>query len=542
MGVVSVNMKKIKATTSVNRLLDENYRTEETAKKYDDGHRNIDIKATQDNVFLIDRPKDYDKIRKEKINRVNESRGQRVEPVLELKNSRRALKEKGNLKSTNNKHISSTRKLRSDTVDTIGIVVQPDAEFINFLSHDDQVKFFSDALDVIKNDYEYFGNVETAVIHFDETTPHLQILASTINEETLSSEAKMIMGNKTKMSNRQDVLAEGLKAKGWDVERGMKRIDNPDYQNFKSEAESLGYEVTRHNDKQLKHDLEAVKLLLNNAESEATRIIQRANETAQKSVQEEMTRLKREYMTVQIEIQEASQKLTEARIRTNEAYASKKAYDDENNAYWGQYSSKMAHIREEQDKIWKDPKKRAEWDNSVNGLRNAKDMQKISGKVTWLDVVFSLVGVIQEYKYEKQIEVLKQQREKALEENRLEKQALKDEWQKAKEKMQGLKNEIKQATNERNVLQNELNNLKDDKIEMERQKQLASQGLLPFQKEAKQQLLQSEILLKSIREQLILHNKMIDEGKITPEQSKDRVNELLLNAEKTVHKNHDLNL
>lgn len=35
---------------------------------------------------------------------------------------------------------------------------------------------------------------------------------------------------------------------------------------------------------------------------------------------------------------------------------------------------------------------------------------------------------------------------------------------------------------------------------------------------------------------------MIDEGKITPEQSKDRVNELLLNAEKTVHKNHDLNL
>ena len=93
MGVVSVNMKKIKATTSVNRLLDENYRTEETAKKYDDGHRNIDIKATQDNVFLIDRPKDYDKIRKEKINRVNESWGQRVEPVLELKNSRRALKE-----------------------------------------------------------------------------------------------------------------------------------------------------------------------------------------------------------------------------------------------------------------------------------------------------------------------------------------------------------------------------------------------------------------------------------------------------------------
>ena len=542
MGVVSVNMKKIKATTSVNKLLDENYRTKSTAKKYDDGHRNIDIQATQDNVFLIDRPIDHDKARKEKINRVNETRGQRIEPVLALKNSRRALKEKGALKSTNNKHIASTRKLRSDTVDTIGIVVQPDAEFINALSHDEQVEFFSDALDVIKDDYEYFGAVETAVIHFDETTPHMQILTSTINEETLSSDAKMIMGNKTKMSNRQDVIADGLKSKGWDVERGMKRIDNPDYQNFKSEAKALGYEVTRHNDKQLQRDLEAVKSILGEAQSEAEKIIQRANETAQKLVQDKMKRLRIESAKVNTETKDAYQKLSEARLKTNEAYANKKAYDDEYNAQWGKYSTRMACMREEQDAIWKDPKRRAEWDNVANGLRNAKDMQKISGEVTWIDVVFSIIGVLQEHKYEKQIEVLKQQREKALEDNRLEKQAVKDEWQEAKEKMQGLKSEIKHVTDERNGLQNEVNSLKDDKIEIERQRQLAEKGLLTFQKEAKQQLSQSEILFKSTREQLILHNKMIDEGKITPEQSKERTNELLLNAEKTVHKNHGLNL
>ena len=542
MGVVSVNMKKIKATTGVNRLLDENYRTKSTAKKYDDGHRNIDIQATQDNVFLIDRPIDHDKARKEKINRVNETRGQRIEPVLALKNSRRALKEKGALKSTNNKHIASTRKLRSDTVDTIGIVVQPDAEFINALSHDEQVEFFSDALDVIKDDYEYFGAVETAVIHFDETTPHMQILTSTINEETLSSDAKMIMGNKTKMSNRQDVIADGLKSKGWDVERGMKRIDNPDYQNFKSEAKALGYEVTRHNDKQLQRDLEAVKSILGEAQSEAEKIIQRANETAQKLVQDKMKRLRIESAKVNTETKDAYQKLSEARLKTNEAYANKKAYDDEYNAQWGKYSTRMACMREEQDAIWKDPKRRAEWDNVANGLRNAKDMQKISGEVTWIDVVFSIIGVLQEHKYEKQIEVLKQQREKALEDNRLEKQAVKDEWQEAKEKMQGLKSEIKHVTDERNGLQNEVNSLKDDKIEIERQRQLAEKGLLTFQKEAKQQLSQSEILFKSTREQLILHNKMIDEGKITPEQSKERTNELLLNAEKTVHKNHGLNL
>lgn len=488
MGVVSVNMKKIKATTGVNRLLDENYRTDATAKKYDDGHRNIDTQATQDNVFLIDKPDDYDKVRKEKINRVNELRSKRIDPLLVLKNSKRALKEKGKLKAANNKHIASTRKLRSDTVDTIGIVVQPDADFINALSRNEQVNFFSDALDVIKDDYEYFGAVETAVIHFDETTPHMQILTSTINEETLSSDAKMIMGNKTKMSNRQDVIADGLKVKGWDVERGMKRIDNPDYQNFKSEAESLGYEVTRHNDKQLQLDLKAVKEILGNAQREADIIIQRANKTAERYVQAEMERLRSERVKVKAEIQDAYQKLSEARLKTNEAYANKKAYDDEYNAQWGKYSTRMARMREEQDAIWKDPKRRAEWDNVANGLRNAKDMQKLQKNATWLDVAFAFIGVIQEHKYEKQIESLKQEREKALEENRREKQASKEEWQDAKEKMKTLKIEIKKAADERNSLQSKVNSLKGINERLE----LAKQGLAPFQQEADKNLLEAK--------------------------------------------------
>ncbi|GEM_PF-5633532 len=542
MGVVSVNMKKIKATTGVNRLLDENYRTEATAKKYDDGHRNIDTDATQDNVFLIDRPDDYDKARKEKINRVNEGRGKRVDPVLALKNSKRVLKEKGKLKATSNKHIASTRKLRADTVDTIGIVVQPDAEFINGLSRDEQVKFFSDALDVIKNDYDYFGAVETAVIHFDETTPHMQVLASTINEDTLSSDAKMIMGNKTKMSNRQDVIANGLKSKGWEVERGMKRIDNPDYQNFKSEAEALGYQVTRHNDKQLQSDLKAVKEVLSNAHSEADRIISEATETAQKRVQVEMERLRVERARVQAETKEAYTKLSEARIKTNEAYANKKAYDDEYNAQWGKYSERMARMRDEQDKIWKDPKRRAEWDNAANGLRTAKSMQKLRNNATWLDVAFTLVGKFQELKYEKQIEALNQQRDKALEENKAEQQAIKDEWQQAKDQMKGLKNDIKEATAERNELQNEVNLLKNDKLKVKEQTDLAKQGLLPFQKHAKEQLEQSQILVKSMREQLELHNKLIAESSITPAQSKDRVDELLLNFEQETKKDQGMSL
>lgn len=255
MGIVAVNMKKIKASTNVNSLLGENYRTDQDAKKYDDGHRNIDTDKTVDNVFLIDRPEDYDNARKAKIESINVQRAGRVNPKLMLKNQKRALKESGKLQAEATRGAVKRRKLRSDTVDTIGEVVQPDADFINGLSHDDQIRFFSDALAVIRDNPDYFGKPETAVIHFDETTPHMQVLASTLNETTLTSDAKKIMGNKSKMSKRQDVLAEGMQAKGWDVERGMKRVDNPDYQNWKSEAEAKGFVVTRTNDRQLQRQM-----------------------------------------------------------------------------------------------------------------------------------------------------------------------------------------------------------------------------------------------------------------------------------------------
>lgn len=255
MGIVSVNMKKIKASTNVNSLLGENYRTDKDAKKYDDGHRNIETDKTVDNVFLIDRPEDYDHARKAKIESINVQRAGRVNPKLMLKNQKRALKESGELQAEATRGAVKRRKLRSDTVDTIGEVVQPDADFINGLSHDDQIRFFADALAVIRDNPDYFGKPETAVIHFDETTPHMQVLASTLNETTLTSDAKKIMGNKSKMSKRQDVLAEGMRAKGWDVERGMKRVDNPDYQNWKSEAEAKGFVVTRTNDRQLQRQM-----------------------------------------------------------------------------------------------------------------------------------------------------------------------------------------------------------------------------------------------------------------------------------------------
>ncbi|MGX4645700.1 plasmid recombination protein [Holzapfeliella sp. JNUCC 80] len=252
-GIISVNVKKIKATTKVNRLLDENYRTQKTAQKYDDGKRIISTDKTVENIFLLDRPENFDRTRKERFKQINLKRSQRRDTRLDNDKFKCNLS-KQELRKLTNQNINKTRKLRSDTVDLLGLVIQPDAEFINRLNRDEQIKYFDDALSVLQDNYTEFGAIATAVIHFDENTPHMQVLSSVLNEQTLKSDASFVVGNKSKLSNKQDIVANGMKAKGWNVKRGIKRIDNPDYQNFKSELTQQGFKLNRYNDKKLMQD------------------------------------------------------------------------------------------------------------------------------------------------------------------------------------------------------------------------------------------------------------------------------------------------
>lgn len=249
-GVVSVNIKKIKATASVNRLLDENYRDEKTAEKYDDGHRVIRTDETGENVFLLQRPENYDRARKDRIRQINDARAARGAGPR-ISNKAAIARGETTLQAERTRQAAGTRKLRADTVDTLGLVVQPSRDFIAGLTREDQTRFFQAALEVLQEHPEEFGQIETAVIHYDENTPHMQCLSSTLNFDTLTSDAKKICGNKSKLSHKQTILADGLQARGWDVERGLQRVDNPVYQNWKTDMEARGYEVNRHNDRLL---------------------------------------------------------------------------------------------------------------------------------------------------------------------------------------------------------------------------------------------------------------------------------------------------
>ena len=245
---MSVNIKKIGAQTSANRLVRENYRDERNADQYDDGHRAIDTARTADNVYLIDPPDDYDQIRRDRIEEINEQRSKNYDMRLRVSNNVEKLRQSGDLQAEKSREVAKTRKLRSDTVDTLGIVVQMPPEMADVWSRDQQTQFFRDCLDYMMAHPEEYGHIDTAVIHYDENSPHMQCLASTLNRETLTSDAKKIVGNKTKMSDRQTHLADAMRSKGWDVRRGVKRVNNPEYRNFKSDMDRLGIEVNRHND------------------------------------------------------------------------------------------------------------------------------------------------------------------------------------------------------------------------------------------------------------------------------------------------------
>ena len=78
----------------------------------------------------------------------------------------------------------------------------PDKDFFDKLSPADERKFFEESL---KFTQEYFGekNIFSAIIHKDETTPHMHINLVPITKEGKLS-AKEVVGNRKDLEQMQD--------------------------------------------------------------------------------------------------------------------------------------------------------------------------------------------------------------------------------------------------------------------------------------------------------------------------------------------------
>ena len=107
------------------------------------------------------------------------------------------------------------RKLRSDAVYMDSFVLGSDREFFGCLTEVQQKEFFWDCLDFFSEKYGY-ENILSAVVHKDETTPHLHLnIVPIVNGKLCSKD----LFDRQKLSQLQTEFYEKV-GKKWGLERG----------------------------------------------------------------------------------------------------------------------------------------------------------------------------------------------------------------------------------------------------------------------------------------------------------------------------------
>ena len=118
------------------------------------------------------------------------------------------------------KNYKGTKNIRKDAVKNIELIFTSDKDFFDKLSPADERKFFEESL---KFTQEYFGekNIFSAVIHKDETTPHMHVNLVPIKDGKLS--AKIVIGNRKDLENMQDKFYKKISKTFPELERGRKK-------------------------------------------------------------------------------------------------------------------------------------------------------------------------------------------------------------------------------------------------------------------------------------------------------------------------------
>ena len=144
------------------------------------------------------------------------------------------------------KNYKSTKTIRKDAVKNVELIFTSDKDFFDKLSHEDERKFFEKSLEFAQ---EYFGekNIFSAIIHKDETTPHMHINLVPITKEGKLS-AKEVVGNRKDLEQMQDKYFQKISKSFPELERGKKKeITNKIHKSldeFKKEtAENYNYKL-----------------------------------------------------------------------------------------------------------------------------------------------------------------------------------------------------------------------------------------------------------------------------------------------------------
>jgi DNA repair exonuclease SbcCD ATPase subunit len=140
----------------------------------------------------------------------------RVIPGMDIFNI--TLKESNNwLRDIDNEIKTAGAKPRSNSVLALDTLYTASSEFFQGKTNEENDKFFRDCL---KFHERHFGHIISAVVHYDETTPHLHVISVPLTQDGRLS-ARDVIGNKARMSKTQDEFFEQV-GRDYGLERGTR--------------------------------------------------------------------------------------------------------------------------------------------------------------------------------------------------------------------------------------------------------------------------------------------------------------------------------
>lgn len=162
-------------------------------------------------------------------------------------------------------------KTRSNSVVALDAIYTASGDFFKGKSNEENDQFFRDCLEFHQRK---FGHVISAVIHYDETTPHLHILSVPLTQDGRLS-AREIVGNRANLSRMQTEFFEQV-GKEYGLERGI-QMDGQEKKRRITAQEHKLREATAEKQKQLE-ELGAIKHSKQSARERATRAREQAEQ------------------------------------------------------------------------------------------------------------------------------------------------------------------------------------------------------------------------------------------------------------------------
>lgn len=169
---------------------------------------------------------------------------------------------------------------RSNSVIALDTIYTASPDFFKGRNNAENDMFFEDCL---KFHQKRFGHIISAVIHYDETTPHLHVLSVPLTNDNRLS-ARDVIGNRAKMSQMQTAFYEQV-GRDYGLERGIHMDGQEKKKHITAQEHSL-QQIKEEKAKELE-ELEAIKHSKSHARARAGKWRQKAIEQESRNIQAE---------------------------------------------------------------------------------------------------------------------------------------------------------------------------------------------------------------------------------------------------------------